>query len=129
MSLIRLLSLLIFTFAPLSYTNAQSLFDCDLLVGTWFGEHTYENGQYSRWQAVYSADGVFDIEFFGRESDEVLSSQLGSWECDGLWVTSKAVEQGQEYVFSYQIKALDSLRYQYESTQGVLFTSYRRRGG
>lgn len=108
---------------------AQSLFDCDLLVGTWVGEHRYENGQYSRWEAVYAEDGVFNIEFFADESDEVVGSQLGSWHCDGLWVTSTAAENGQQYSFSYQIRALDSFRYLYESSQGPLFTSYRKRGG
>lgn len=109
-------------------SSAQSLFDCDLLIGTWVGEHTYENGQYSRWEAVYAEDGVFSIEFFATEDGEAVGGQLGSWQCDGLWVTSSAEENGEQYSFSYEIKALDSFRYLYESSQGPLFTSYRKQG-
>lgn len=107
-------------------SSAQSLFDCDLLVGIWIGEHTYEDGQYNRWEATYQEDGAFSIEFFAVEGDDVVGGQLGSWQCDGLWVTTTTVEQGQEYSFKYQIRTLDSFRYQYESAQGPLFTSYRK---
>ncbi|GEM_PF-2344196 len=114
--------------APFSNPSAQSLFDCGLLVGTWVGEYTYEDGQYSRWEADYAEEGVFSIKFFSEDGAEV-GSQLGGWQCDGVWVTSTAVEQGEEYTFEYQIRALDGYRYLYESAQGPLFTSFRKQGG
>lgn len=114
---------------PFSSVSAQGSFDCDLLVGTWVGEHSYENGQTDRWKAVYSEDRVFSIEFFGKQSDEPLGSQIGSWECDGLWVTSTTSDNGVESRFRYQIKVLDSDKYLYESSQGPLFTSYRQQEG
>lgn len=123
---LALITLNALTFSTTSM--AQGRFDCDLLIGTWVGEHSFENGQHSKWEAIYKEDGVFDIKFFSVESGEVVGSQLGSWQCDGLWVTSTAEEQGQEYSFKYQIRTLDRFRYQYESTQGPLFTSYRKQG-
>jgi|TARA_B110000483_G_scaffold99953_1_gene122629 hypothetical protein len=113
--------------APFSNLSAQALFDCDLLLGTWVGEYTYEDGEYSRWEADYGAEGVFSILFFDEGGSEV-GRQIGGWQCDGTWVISTAVDQGQEYTFEYQIRALDSFRYLYESAQGPLFTSYRKQG-
>jgi hypothetical protein len=109
-----------------SASTAQGKFDCDLLIGTWVGDYTFDDGQYSQWEALYKEDGVFSIEFFAEKGGDVVASQLGSWQCDGTWVTSTATDQGQEYSFKYQIRTLDRFRYQYESTQGPLFTSYRK---
>lgn len=123
-----LIAAFIALFTPISNLSAQALFDCDLLIGTWVGEYTYEDGQYSRWEADYGSEGLFSIKFFDEGGAEI-GSQLGGWQCDGVWVISTAVDQGQEYTFEYQIRALDSFRYLYESAQGPLFTSYRKQGG
>lgn len=104
---------------------AQNLFDCELLIGTWAGEHRYEDGQFNRWQAVYSEGGQLSIEFYD-EAQNPIGAQSGVWECDGSWVTTQMQDQGQSFEFSYQIRELDIFRYVYESIQGPVFTSYRR---
>ncbi len=100
--------------------------DCSLLVGNWVGEYRYEDGQLSRWQAQYSEDNSLSIRFYDEQQNE-LGSQIGTWECDGVWVKTRMQENGQSYDFEYQIQALDVFRYVYESTIGPVFTSYRQR--
>lgn len=112
-------------FACCSQVSAQSPFDCGLLVGTWVGEHRYEDGEFNSWRAVYADGGQLSIEFYD-ESENAIGAQSGIWECDGNWVTTQMQDQGQSFEFSYQIRELDIFRYVYESAQGPVFTSYRR---
>lgn len=104
---------------------AQESFDCDQLVGTWIGEYEYEGGYLEKWEAVYSEEGSFAIEFFDAQ-DEFISDGEGTWQCDGVWVTSTISQNEQEYSFSYQIRELNVFRYVYESEQGPIFTSFRK---
>lgn len=111
---------------PFSNLLAQEVFDCELLIGNWVGEHRYDDGQFNRWNANYSADNSLEIKFF-TEDDTELGTQSGTWECDGIWVITRMQERGQEYQFEYQIRALDIFRYVYESAAGPVFTSYKGR--
>jgi|SaaInl5LU_22_DNA_1037371.scaffolds.fasta_scaffold34847_2 hypothetical protein len=117
---------LLLPFLAMPSANAQNSFDCDLLIGTWVGEHTYEDGQFNRWIAVYSGDRTLSIEFYTDEGT-AMGNQSGSWECDGVQVITRMQEEGQEYSFEYQIRELDIFRYVYESAAGPIFTSYRTR--
>lgn len=104
---------------------AQAMFDCKLLVGTWVGEYTYEDGQYNKWEAVYAEQGGLSIDFFDA-SGALMGSESGSWQCDGVWVETVMKNREEEYRFRYQVKALDAFRYVYASTEGPVFTSYRK---
>ena len=122
----RLMALLVGLLSGFTSVSAQEVFDCDQLIGTWVGEHRYDGDYLEKWEAVYFEDGRFSIEFFD-EADTFVSNGEGTWTCDGVWVVSTTVEGGQEYSFSYQIRGLNSFRYDYESSQGPVFTSFRKR--
>ena len=108
--------------APLA--QAQAMFDCDLLHGTWDGEHVYDNGSYSRWSAQYSPNGELEISFYDRQG-QMVEEQTGVWECDGVWVTSAMEKGGELQVYSYRIARLTEQEYVYESALGPVFTSLK----
>lgn len=104
--------------------QAQSFYDCSLLVGTWEGDYTYENGAYNLWRATYYDDGTLKIDFYDAQG-AMLGDQTGIWVCDGVWVTDSVEEQGEWYEYKYRIRQLNDTTYIYESTQGPVFTSHR----
>lgn len=93
---------------------AQSIINCDLLPGNWAGEHTDNEGNYSRWIASYSVDGNLGLTFFDV-NDKQASIQEGTWTCNNGALSTTMMSGLETLEFDYEILSLDQDSISYRS--------------
>jgi hypothetical protein len=93
---------------------AQSFINCDLLHGSWAGEHIDSLGNYTRWSASYSAEGEISLIFFDANGNQE-SVQEGSWECDDDRLSTTLFSGAEKFAFDSKIVSLDDENFFYQS--------------
>ncbi len=126
--------LFIFAFIAMSQSAmSKESKPCELLVGTWEGEHDVEaSAIHTKHRATLKRDGGFSasIEIIEPEKPKRVETQRSKWVCQGeVFATSTINNNGEESVYRYRILEMNPgyMKYQnfFQEQLGPVFEAQK----